>query len=194
MRSLILTRYNIHNDERIVQGDIYRDIPYYRYISQDTLEVFNFPYIVVLTQDCDLEQDFDNRTKTQREDQDKCINSILICPAYLLATFRAGTHLQEANIKMRRINSEQLSKIKSHQDTRYHYLHEDKQYQVPELVIDFKHYHTIPRESLYEMKGQYLTTINEIFREHLSQRFANYFGRIGLPTISDTRDCEESKS
>ena len=72
--------------------------------------------------------------------------------------------------------------IKNNQDPRYHFLRKDLDLQVPELVIDFKHYYTIPRDFLYEkIEHHYLGTMSELFREFLSQRFAFYLSRIGLP-------------
>lgn len=56
--------------------------------------------------------------------------------------------------------------------------------QLPELVIDFKHYYAIPRDTLFRMYPEhYLVTINQLFRESLSQRFSNYLSRIGLPEL-----------
>lgn len=53
---------------------------------------------------------------------------------------------------------------------------------VPEFVIDFKHFFTVPVDVVYKQrKTIYIATIGELYREELSQRFANFLSRIGLP-------------
>ena len=70
---------------------------------------------------------------------------------------------------------------------RYHYLNEDLENGVPELVIDFKHFVTASRFQIYKNRSnQYVTTNNELYRESLSIRFANYLARIGLPDKSSS--------
>lgn len=60
---------------------------------------------------------------------------------------------------------------------------------IPELVIDFKHYYTIPTEEMYEAyKENYLASVEPLYREDLSQRFANYLSRIGLPTKTPLKE------
>lgn len=56
--------------------------------------------------------------------------------------------------------------------------------QVPNLVIDFKHYYTVSREKMYNNLNNYFVSSKPLFREQLSQRFAYYLNRIGLPNIS----------
>ncbi len=49
------------------------------------------------------------------------------------------------------------------------------------LIIDFKHYYTIPRNILYQNLDHYNVSITELHREQLSQRFAYYLSRVGTP-------------
>lgn len=51
-------------------------------------------------------------------------------------------------------------------------------------VVDFHDIYTIPRqflESLLEQRGQPRLRLLPPYREHLSQAFARYFMRVGLP-------------
>ena len=65
----------------------------------------------------------------------------------------------------------------------------EKTFQIPDLVLDFKHYYAISRDVLYENFGDYcIGSINELFREALSQRFAYYLSRIGLPTTNKKKE------
>jgi hypothetical protein len=186
--SQINTYYRKHNADRIVQGDILREVRFTDWdwdIKKGNIEIYEkvLPYIVIITQDCDLDQDFKYRTTTTKNN-DKLLQSILVCPAYGWEDFIKGDHLRDLDLKMETINSNQRNLIKHQQVPRYHYLETDSENQMPALVIDFKHYYTLPVEFLrYIYKKHYVSTMNELFRESLSQRFSFYLSRIGLPEI-----------
>lgn len=141
------------------------------------------PYCVVLTQECDLEQDFSNRNSPEKfaRSQDKIVPSLLFCPAFPAEQLRAGAHLRD--IPMERINSADWKRVSQNNNYRYHFLPEFKDAQVPDLVIDFKRYFTVPREVAYRetFRKAWLASLADLFREHLSSRFAHYLSRIGLP-------------
>ena len=187
--SQINTYYRKHNADRIVQGDILREVKFADWdwdTKKGNIEIYEkvLPYIVIITQDCDLDQDFKYRTTTTKNN-DKLLQSILVCPAYGWEDFIKGDHLIDFNLKMETINSSnQRNLIKHQQVLRYHYLETDSENQMPALVIDFKHYYTLPVEFLrYIYKKHYVSPMNELFRESLSQRFSFYLSRIGLPEI-----------
>ncbi|MEA3282021.1 MAG: hypothetical protein U9Q68_05595 [Euryarchaeota archaeon] len=139
-----------------------------------------------MTQDCDLEQDYKNRSEEVREKHDKYMQSILVCPAYPAEKFRVGEHLERINYVMENWGGKQFKKIKDQKYERFHFLGADSKMQVPELVIDFKHYYTIPRNAIYIILDEhYLVTIRELFRESLSQRFSYFLSRIGLPDLKE---------
>ncbi|MDY7014014.1 MAG: hypothetical protein SVX43_10540 [Cyanobacteriota bacterium] len=51
-------------------------------------------------------------------------------------------------------------------------------------VVDFHDVYTLPRvflESLLQNRGQYRLRLRPPYREHLSQAFARFFMRVGLP-------------
>ncbi len=184
--SQINTYYRKHSFGRILQGDILRDVKFNYAVQEDSEIVeYYFPYIIVLSQDCDLQQDFNNRTdESSDKNHDKYIQSILVCPAYLSDDLKKGEHLKRLGLTMERKNSKQFSTITTNQNARYHYLERNPEYQVPHLVLDFKHYYTLPLEYLYGIyEKHYITSLNELFREALSQRFSFYLSRIGLPEI-----------
>jgi hypothetical protein len=69
-----------------MQGDILRDVKFSDWdwdAKKKDIIIYEkeLPYIVILTQDCDLEWDSKYRTTTQKND-DKKLQSILVCPAY----------------------------------------------------------------------------------------------------------------
>jgi hypothetical protein len=55
---------------------------------------------MVLTQDCDLEQDAAARVASTKKDEDKFLQSVLLCPAYQSEALRKGEHLRELDLVM----------------------------------------------------------------------------------------------
>jgi len=98
---------------------------------------------------------------------------------------KAGNHLRDLfSINQTNIGGDQFKKLKQNKDERYHFLSPCDEYQIPELIIDFKIYYTLQVDYIENRYHDcYLATINELFRELLSQRFTNYISRIGLPKI-----------
>jgi hypothetical protein len=187
--SQIKAYYRKYDADRIVQGDILSEVKFRDWdwdTKKNNVIIYEkkLPYIVILSQDCDLEQDFKYRT-TEVKNNDKILQSILVCPAYGWQEFIDGIHLKDYKLKMEEISStEQKKKIKQQQVPRFHYLEEDSEKQIPPLVIDFKHYYTLPVEFLRHIyKKHYAYSLEELFRESLSQRFSFYLSRIGLPEI-----------
>jgi hypothetical protein len=197
--SKIDSMYIKHTSKRICQGDILRNIDIIDWKIKDSSSEYEIsqatlPYIIVLTQDCDLELDFNNRSQPASEKHDKYLQTILICPAYNAEVFRIGDHLKSIGLKMHEWKkSEDYKRITQQNHARFHFLEKNQALQVPQLIVDFKHYYTIPRDPLYKMYAEhYLATINHLFRESLSQRFSSYLSRIGLPDIKERVDVENA--
>lgn len=114
---------------------------------------------------------------------DKILPSILVCPAFPAKQLREGVHLNNyKNYFMQHINSCTWGKIKINEIPRYHYLNEFSEFQIPDLVLDFKRYYTLPTDYVYNIfEKSYIGSLNELFRENLSSRFSNYLSRIGTP-------------
>ncbi len=189
--SKIKSQYIKLRKSRFCQGDILRDI----YISfgsdlgesdKKQLERHYLPYCIIMTQDCDLNSDHVERIKNRGHD--KYLQAILLCPAYQEDLFFAGTHIE--NWQMQQMSSKLKDRIKENNYfERYHHIEGDHTSAIPNLVIDFKHFFTVPRDLIYkDRKKIYLITLNELFRERLSQRFANYLSRFGLPDLKIRTD------
>ncbi len=185
--SKINSRYRKIEEKRICQGDIIKDIRIFTNMDDNesvNIESIFLEYCVVMTQDCDLMQDFQEREYNSL-DNDKHLQTILICPAYLDGNFFDGNHLE--GLSMRKFKASEQSKLKKNDEMkRYYYLQGDSKMQIPNLVVDFKHFFTLSRDYLYsKRKNNYVASINELFREGLSQRFANFLSRFGLPEIKE---------
>lgn len=186
--SRIKNRYKKFSS-RVRQGDILKNISIVLgFSTSDEKKVlpsyFNFNYGIVVSQDCDLLSDYrERKNNSPDKKQDKYLPTILICPAYLWEDFKEGKHFE--NWSMQAFNSSNYKKLQKNDEyKRFHYLPGEVKFFIPELVIDFKHFITIPRDSLYKKRNKiYTVSLNELFREELSQRFTNYLSRIGLPEI-----------
>lgn len=180
---------NIDTVERIRQGDIFSNVPYYEsYIEVEgefELKVYEFPYVIVLTQDCDLEQNKNTRNKLD-SGQDKIANdkhlfSLLVAPIYNSEHLFLGEHLTGIGISSQKQNSKLKPPILNNQNPRYHYIEFSDDVVVPNSIVDFKHYFSVSLEYLELNLGERICGINPIYRELISQRFSNYLSRIGLP-------------
>ena len=150
-----------------------------------------YAYAVILTQDCDLTQDFDARRavvgelnpteRDVRSRSDKIIPSVLLCQV-LTAQEQRGAD---------KITSDIWTRIRQNKDERYHFLQavdgscDPKQEDLPELAIDFKRYFTVPTDELYWRIDAGQTRrrclMASPYLEHLSTRFAYFLSRVALP-------------
>jgi hypothetical protein len=183
-------KVNTVADQRLCQGDIFRDVEYFEHVTENDgiLEVRKilFPYALVLTQDCDLAQDHTFRT-TPRETQDKWLISALLAPMYNAEHFFAGEHLLDIGIRSQPINKKGRDGhlLISNQTPRYHYLTFPPEIPLSPAIIDFKHYFAAPTPYLATRRDTHrVCTIGTLYREDISQRFAAFLSRIGLPTQS----------
>lgn len=193
---MVETLYIGKKINRVEQGDLIEGLLYTitkRTGEEISFDEIEFPYTVVITQDCDLEQDFDQRIKHEKEktetavDHDKYLGTVCLLPAYNAEAVHQGTHLSKLGLAMKKIDSDRWKPLKQNQVERFHYLNADTKLGIPDLIIDFKHQYTIERSELYarlktkpEMRRY---RIDDLFREDLSSRFANFFSRIPLPLI-----------
>ncbi len=188
--SSLNAQYHRSTERRYEQGDLLRDITVVEWAEavEGELQIREreLQYAVVLSQDCDLEHDYNSRLNTESKDSDKHLQHLLLCPAYPASTLRTGQHLAGLNMSMQTINSSEWKKLTQNNLPRYHYLPSELNLQVPDLVVDFKHYVTLPRDVVYRetYQAKYFATIEIVFRDHLSGRFAHYLSRIGLPELS----------
>lgn len=182
-KSKVKCRYRKSRNSRFYQGDILKDFTFVvgdatREAEMDRVQL---KYAVILSQDCDIEQDFNSRKN--KGENDKQLRSLLVCPAFDLEEFANGVHFE--GWQMKTFAKKKVDKLRRNDEyKRYHYLSQDSELLVPELVLDFKHFFTLPIDYLYKKRKQiYLSSLSELFRESLSQRFSNYLSRIGLPDL-----------
>ena len=179
---------------RVCQGDILRDIAYIEYVSEQDgiveISEIVFPLVVVLTQDCDLEQDYNSRKdENNSSTQDKWLLSVLVAPLYNAEHIYAGVHLSDLGIKSQTINKGKTpgDNLRKNETPRYHFLEFPDDVPIVPSVIDFKHYFSVNVQHIQEMKQtSFVCSVSALFREDISQRFTSFLARIGLPEIKTT--------
>jgi hypothetical protein len=175
---------------RVSQGDIFRDVECIESVSEKAgiIEVSKivFPLVVVLTQECDLEQDARNREA--RTNQDKVLFAVLVSPLYNADQVFLGKHLTELGMEMSPINAKKSpgEMLMKNERPRYHYIDFPDEVPIVASIVDFKHYFSISGSYLERIRRKnFVCRLSELFREDLSQRFAAYLARIGLPELGD---------
>lgn len=173
---------------RIAQGDVFRDVECIEYAleKRGVVEVSKiiFPLVVVLTQDCDLEQDFNGRA---RQRQSNKLLSVLVVPLYNAEHVFTGEHLLDIGVMAEPINKNKTPGdwLKKNERPRYHYIDFPVDVPVVASIADFKHYFSVQTSYLEKIRSKsFICRLADLFREDLSQRFTAYLGRIGLPTLA----------
>ena len=180
----------------IKQGDIIEDIEFIESIDEKdgNLEIRKiiFPLVIVLSQDCDLNQDYDYRygKYKEKENHDKYLISVLVAPLYNIDHFTQGKHLELLDRTAQTITkfnkkkkpTTQYKNLLDNDIPRYHYLEFDKDVSIVPSIVDFKHYFTVNVEYLKKHKKQnFVCSLSSLYKERISQRFSYFLGRIGLP-------------
>jgi hypothetical protein len=184
-----MTKTKAGKYSRIQQGDIIRDIDYIESVVEKsgdlTISKIRFPLVVVLTQDCDLAQDFKYRYGTiKKSDHDKFMLSVLVAPLYNADHFFEGSHLELLDQKMQAIKRTGTKGeiILNNESPRYHYLNFSEGFPIANSIIDFKHYFSVNVNYLKNSKkAGFVCKVSELYREQITQRFSNFLSRIGLP-------------
>jgi hypothetical protein len=162
---------NIRLSDQILQGDLVPDCPII--IPPETFETEQDISVktlnaIVLSQSCDIEN---NK-----------IEIILVCPYYNLEDFlKRHPTSQDGSLGGKK---KVIENLKQGNYYNYHLLQRDKELNLEDfIVVDFKNVYGVH----YYFLKKYLSKINNRnrllppYREHLSQAFARYFMRVGLP-------------
>jgi hypothetical protein len=135
------------------------------------------PYVIVLSQDCDLDQDYRRRAQGA---QDNLLASVIFC---------AVTPADQDFRKDIGLDSKEWKRFKQNQDPRLHYLREipaadDASGEgLPELAIDFRQHFALPTAEAYLAveTSQRRCRLEQPYAEHLNNRFSWHICRVALP-------------
>ncbi len=166
--------------DRPHQGDIFQRLQY-KFITEDgDTETITFPFWIIVSQECDLEHDF-KAHNNEYKDQDKYLQTIIACPAFLQLQLKDGMHMQNLSLAMERWGGDTWKKMTSNRERRFHAIRSDEIKELPDLMVDFKRIFSFSREYIYKQLNNRVATLDVLYREEFSQRLANFTSRIALP-------------
>lgn len=157
----------VEGNEPISQGDFITTCPIITppksiKLGKVAAEVIEYD-VVVMSQSCDLEY--------------KKLDLVLVCPIWLLNEFENGKDFFKSK------NGKEA--LRQGHVPGYHLLNECKEsgFERNYSVVDFRNVYSIPFDFIVDFakeKGKRLRLLPP-YREHLSQAFARFFMRVGLP-------------
>ncbi len=146
---------------------------------------FLHPRVIVMTADCDLDQDFnvrfsDGRLEEPLEVFKRDYGDSALLPHLLLCDLYDESEIRS---KIAR-GSEVWRRILQNQNERYHHLNGGVWW-LPNLYLDFKKTLAIPTESTYLALGaagtRRLAVVPPVYIHDLMHRFFGFLSRVGLP-------------
>lgn len=165
-----------YNSELVLeQGDILFDCPYYetigRAVNEEILTKVIDHNVVIMTQSCDI--------------ANNKVNKIFVAPwEYISEVIKKK---EEASDKL--LSTKEKKNLFKHLSDgvmhSFHLLDEDKEKGLDDyLVIDFSNTFTISFETMKASAANrgYIIRLKSPYKEHLSQAFARFFMRVGLPS------------
>jgi|WetSurSiteA1Bulk_404760.scaffolds.fasta_scaffold00535_8 hypothetical protein len=162
----------IESSNELLQGDLIKEcpivIPPISIQSRDDLEV-DVRYIdsVILSQSCDLVNSH--------------IDVVLVCQYYPLRTFL--DNLPDGQGSFKKSVDKSIENLRKGYLHGYHLLNKNKDIFEDYQVVDFRNVYGVQLELLKNLCGNQSGRVRLLppYREHLSQSFARYFMRVGLP-------------
>ena len=162
----------VNNSDNVQQGDLIPNcpivIPPSKIIEGEESEIeIKLIDSVILSQSCDLVNDK--------------IQIVLVCPYFNLKSFIENLPKEQQSKKAVRKHIDNLRK--GHLPG-YHLLNKSEENLISDyIVVDFRNVYGIHFNSLIEITLNLPSRLRLLppYREHLSQAFARYFMRVGLP-------------
>ncbi len=148
--------------------------------TEPTIDRIVHPFAIIVSQDCDLEQDFNSNSEGKTA-IGQLLPSILFCEVGEADKVRSGPPSLASDIWRR---------VKSNKDERYQFLQkvaveQDGQGRgLPALALDFKRYFTIPTDEVYfRLKGEAKRhcVLVSPYLQNFINRFFHFQMRVALP-------------
>ena len=157
--------YEVADDDKIMQGDFIPEcpiiIPPSEISEEDEFDVTIKNYdVIIMSQSCDIEY---NK-----------IDLVLLCPVWPLEEMEKNDFMK---------NSKGKEELRRGNVTGYHLLNncELEDFIIGYRVVDFRNVYSVPLDFIKEFNKSKRLRLLPPYREHLSQAFARFFMRVGLP-------------
>lgn len=173
----------------LTSGLLLRDLPNFSKFSEhDTFSTYDFS--IIITQACDIESYYDALSKKTESDDGilhfesgQIITQLIFCPAFDEDVFKAGEHLfKQFNYMLPVQTSKQLKKIQKKNTERFHFIQSEED-SLPNIIIDFKHYFTLPISEVELLIDSYdfVFQLSGLHFAELADRFAHHLQRVAIP-------------
>ncbi len=147
------------------------------------------PLAIVLSQDCDLEQDFNVRHPAEQPQPDR--ETVETSPTALTHILLCDAH-EESELKKRlpsTFGSKDFRRIAGNQNERYHRIEgadiEGTGTTIEPLFLDFRRYFSIPCSAAYEQlspgTARRTARLPAYYLHDLNHRFYSYLARVAIP-------------
>ena len=167
--------YALVNVEGLQQGDIVRNYPVFLqepFATAESGEESEAPQLegniinidaVVVSQSCDL--------------VNRKIDSVILCPVHNVA------NIEESFGDSEKSRNKRKEEIRQGKEPGFHMICADSNIGIDLSIVEFKRIYTTPKSTLVEFVKNAGDRVRILppYREHLSQAFARYFMRVGLP-------------
>ena len=157
--------YEVADDDKIMQGDFIPEcpiiIPPSEISEEDEFDVTVRNYdVIIMSQSCDIEY---NK-----------IDLVLLCPVWPLEEVEKTDFMKSSKGK---------EELRRGNVTGYHLLNncELEDFIIGYRVVDFRNVYSVPLDFIKEFNKSKRLRLLPPYREHLSQAFARFFMRVGLP-------------
>lgn len=186
-----IQKYRPSSEGSLRQGEILTNLKQFKLnieslrSAKPLVEPIIHPFAIVITQDCDCEQDF--KPRIEGIISTATVPSILFCEVVEAESLR---NRDKGKSKID-ITSEVWKQVKNNKNERYHFLETIPKTAdllvegLPELALDFKRYFTIPTEEVYYRieieEAKRRSRLVSPYLEHLTSRFNYFQSRIALP-------------
>lgn len=172
----------LHNDGSITQGDIISNCPipffgssvYEAILKEGDITDVDEPIdvkvsdVIILSQACDI--------------LNEKIDSIIVSPVWPL--------LELIDVETYYKSSKARESLRQGKEPAYHLINESRfpSYSIPFSIVEFHRIYSLPKTYLLAIiiKQENRIRLLPPYREHLSQAFARYFMRVGLPIDIDS--------
>lgn len=180
-------------EDPICQGDIFKNVKYNYIDTEDDQYVsvieFEFPYAIIISQACDVIA-MEGIVKNKKGKPTKFMPSILMCPIYDKTLVKEGKHMEdvfsELSLEIDKENVYQRDDYKvAERDWHYRFhaltlsIGEENIFEY--LMLDFKHYFTLPMTYLFTHKKNRILHLDDLFAEQITLKFSTYLSRVAIP-------------
>lgn len=189
----------VEDGDRLSMGEILGNVVERQVVTGEATDAFEsreeeHTFAVVVSQDCDLEQDAHAR-RDDTMDQKRRENALVAHVLLLVAS-------DQSTVRAKSISSAQWTRVTQNKDERYQFLSsvpvaaDRESAGLPALVLDFKRLFSFPTDELLrriacrEIRRR--SRLATPYAEHLGVRFGFFLQRIGL--VKEHHDAEREVS